>query len=208
MGPDMLTILYTYYGQQERIAGILAEKHPETRVIIIDDCSPDPLGPLPGIDVYRIEIDIPWNQPGARNLGFKLAEGWVVCADIDHLVTRQNIDDILALPPELGTMYLLGRETTDSTNVYLIHKDDFEKAGGYDEDFCGHYGYDDILFLESCKRNLKVVGHREIKVKDFSQESHVKNLDRALLYNQLAFYKNSGPGPNNKPRIRFKWHKV
>jgi predicted glycosyltransferase involved in capsule biosynthesis len=182
-----LTILYTYYGQKERIPGILKELHPATKVVIVDDGSPEPLE-IEGIDVYRINKDVPWNQPAARNIGFKKSEGWIVCADIDHLVTKENVKELLKMKKEKGTVYYLGREDTNSWNVYLIHKDDFEKIGGYDEDFCGHYGYDDIDFLFRCQDNLKVKEVREIKVKVFAKESSSR-LDRDTKFNRRLLEK-------------------
>jgi len=182
MGKSDLTILYTYYGQKERIDGILKEKHPDTRLIIVDDGTPEPLQ-SPDAEVIRIPMDVPWNQPAARNRGFEAAEGWIVCADIDHLVTKENVEDILKLKKERGTVYFLGREDNNSWNVYLIHKEDFDKIGGYDEDFCGHYGYDDIDFLWRCQDNLKVEERRDIKVKVFAKESSSK-LERDTEFNK------------------------
>jgi hypothetical protein len=203
----MLTLIYTYYGQKERIPGILAEKHPDCRVIIVDDCSPEPLQSLEGVDVYRIDTDIPWNQPGARNLGFQESEGWIVCADIDHLVTKRNIDDLLKLKKEKGTIYYLGREDTIGWNLYLIHKDDFEKIGGYDEDFCGHYGYDDTLFNIMAQKNLKVKEIRHIKAKVFAKESSSK-LERDFSFNQELLKMSHHLTNNSHPRIGFQWHKI
>jgi hypothetical protein len=201
-----LTILYTYFGQKERIEGILREKHSKCRVIIVDDCHPDALQPVKGIDVYRIDTDIKWNQPGAKNLGFQEAKGWVVCADIDHLVTKENVNDILKLKKEKGTIYYLGREDNNSWNVFLMHKDDFEKIGGYDEDFSGNYGYDDIEFLFRCQENLKVEQERDIKVKVYADESSSK-LERDIKINE-EICKSKTESINKGKRIRFKWHKT
>ena len=203
---ETLTIIYTYYGQKERIEGILKEKHPQTRVVIVDDCYPEPLGTIEGIDVYRVLDDITWNQPGARNLGFQESEGWIVCADIDHLITRENVEQILKLKKEKGTVYYLGREDTNSRNVYLIHKDDFEKVGGYDEDFCGHYGYDDILIYYQFLKNLKVEDLWDIKVKVYAKESSSK-LDRDWEYNKKSLELSKHYDKNEHKRIRFKWKK-
>ena len=202
-----MTIIYTYYNQKERIPGILKEKHPDCRVIIVDDCSQTPLKSLESIDVYRIDEDIPWNQPGARNLGFQEAEGWIICADIDHLVTRENVDALINMKKEKGTIYYLGREDTIGWNLYLIHKDDFEKIGGYDEDFCGHYGYDDTLFNRMAYKNLIVKEVRDIKAKVFAKESSsALQRDYTFNLNLLAYKKNKER--NNGERIRFNWHKV
>jgi predicted glycosyltransferase involved in capsule biosynthesis len=207
-----ITIIYTYFGQKERLSGIVNEKHPNTRVVIVDDCSPEPLnvetnGFLDGIDGYRIEDDIPWNQPAARNLGFQESEGWIVCADIDHLVTKENVEELLKLKKEKGTIYYLGREDDNSWNVYLIHKDDFEKIGGYDEDFCGHYGYDDILFLWQCQKNLIVNELREIKVKVYAKESSSK-LERDFEFNKKLLELKRHNDKNTNKRINFKWKKL
>jgi predicted glycosyltransferase involved in capsule biosynthesis len=137
-----LTVLYTYFGQKEMIPRILDEKQLGVRVVIIDDCSPIPLGKIRGADVYRIDDDIKWNQGGAKNLGFHVSAGWVLYSDIDHLVSRRMQEKILKMDKEKGTVYFLGRDTDNKKvlSVFLIHKDDFEKVGGFDEDFCGQHG--------------------------------------------------------------------
>lgn len=203
----MITLLYTYYGQKERIAGIVKEKHPDCRVVIVDDCSPEPLQSLESVDVYRIEDNITWNQPGAKNLGFQESEGWIICADIDHLVTRENIDDLLKMKKKKGTIYFLGREDTNSWNIFLMHKDDFEKIGGYDEDFSGNYGWDDIEFLWRCQKNLKVVEKRDIKVKVFAEESSSK-LKRDVEFNKELLKIKTHNRANVNPRVIFKWYKL
>ena len=202
-----ITIVYTYFGQEERIKGILEEKHPNARVVIVDDCSEKPLEAREGLDIYRIENSIEWNQPGARNLGFQESEGWIVCADIDHLVTRDNIDELLKMEKKKGTIYYLGREDTDSWNIFLMHKDAFEKLKGYDENFCGHYGYDDIDFLWRCYANLSVKLKREIKAKVFAEESS-SHLKRDGARNEERLFNKGNKNTNNGRRIRFKWHKL
>lgn len=204
---EEIALIYTYYNQKERIKGILEEKHPKCRVIIINDCSQDALQSLECVEVYRIDTDIPWNQPGARNLGFSLSDGWVICADIDHLVTKDNIDEIIKLEKEKGTVYYLGREDNDSWNIFVIHTDDFEKIGGYDEDFSGQYGFDDIEFLWRCQRNLKVKEVREIKVKVFAKESSSVG-DRNYEFNRELARKKKDNLTNEGKRLRFKWRKL
>jgi hypothetical protein len=203
---EKITVVYTYFGQKERLQGIVAEKHPDCRVVIIDDCSPQPLQCPRNVDCYRIEDNITWNQAGARNLGFHVSKGWVICADIDHLVTRKNIRDILKLKKEKGTIYYLGREDNNSWNIFLIHKDDYEKIGGQDEDFSGHYGYDDIEFLWRCQKNLKVEERRNIKVKVFAKESSTKDLDRSLEDNLKILEEKKDNIINKGKRLRFKWN--
>jgi hypothetical protein len=194
----MFTILYTYFGQKERIPKIIEQN---LKTIIVDDCSNPPLEPIDGIKIVRILDDINWNQPGARNLGFHISEGWVICADIDHLVTKENVIELEKIKLNKGTIYYLGREDSNSFNVYIMHVDDFEYVGGYDEDFCGHYGYDDIHFYNKCKHMLNVEELRHIKVKVHANESSTKG-DRSTKYN-LNLLRQKGFEKTKK--LRFNW---
>src|ERR1700678_3012558 len=68
---------------------------------LIDDASPTPiyreLTPN-NLKVFRVNNDIPWNIAGARNLAFHVSTSeWVLCADIDHIVTAHALQDILEL---------------------------------------------------------------------------------------------------------------
>ena len=197
----MITVLYTYFGQRERISGILEQG---LKTVIVDDCSKEPLGPLDGVKVVRVTDDIKWNQPGARNLGFHISDGWILCADIDHLVTKENMEQLENTELKRGCVYYLGREDTNSVNIYVIHKDDFEKIGGYDEDFCGNYGYDDIHFYNKCVRLLEVRELRHIKAKVYAKESSSEGV-RDSTHN-LEIIKRKGVEPT--PRLRFNWEYV
>jgi len=197
----MITVLYTYFGQRERIQGILEQG---LKTVIVDDCSKEPLGPLDGVKVVRVTDDIKWNQPGARNLGFHISDGWILCADIDHLVTKENMEQLEKTELKRGCVYYLGREDTNSVNIYVIHKDDFEKIGGYDEDFCGNYGYDDIHFYNKCVRLLEVHELRHIKAKVYAKESSSEGV-RDSTHN-LEVIKRKGV--ESTPRLRFNWEYV
>ena len=198
----MITILYTYFGQIERIPQITEQGLP---TMIVDDCSSLPLGPLDNIKVLRIIDDIKWNQPGARNLGFQELDGWVLCCDIDHLVTKETYEEISKLKLEVGTVYYLGRhDVTNSKNVYIMHKTDFEKIGGYDEDFSGNYGFDDIHFYKKCIHHLKMITLDEIKVNVYAKES--SSIGNRDTNNNAELFRIKKL--DSTPRIRFKWEYV
>lgn len=200
----MFTVVYTYFGQKERIQGIV-EQGLDT--VIIDDCSPEPLGPIEGVRVYRILDDIKWNQPGARNLGFHVSEGWIINADIDHLVIRSMISELMKVNLKRGNIYFLGREDDDFIhNFFLIHKDDFDMMGGWDEDFCGNYGFDDYYFGVKSKKFLNHVHLLHIKAKLFCEESSSigirdKTHNEKLLQSKLKDF-------SHTPRLRFNWIEV
>jgi len=128
--------------------------------IVVDDHS-DQIIPLPAgnlkLRVFRVETDIDWNQAGARNLGALMAQGeWGLFFDIDQALTPEALPVILHNLDRLdtATMYSLRArglyndvdqvEAAFHVNSFLVHLPTFRKLGMYDEDFVGHYGYEDI----------------------------------------------------------------
>jgi hypothetical protein len=163
---ENLTIGFAYYNQPLMLAewwrwmGVYTTVPKNFRFIFVDDGSPDHPLEVPdliqtffNVEVYRIEPNIPWNQPGARNLIMSQAQtDWVLLVDVDHVVSPSLVPQLLAFKPVPGLCYKLGRfyEKTGmpqsmNPNQLLINRDDFWLAGGYDEDFCGHRGHDDHM---------------------------------------------------------------
>jgi predicted O-methyltransferase YrrM len=199
-----VTIVYTYFGQEERISEIVNQK---LNTVIIDDCSSKPLGPIDGIRVFRILDDIRWNQPGARNLGFHVSDGWIICADIDHLVTYEMVKELKRYKWVRGNIYFLGREDDDMLhNFFLVHKDDFDYMGGWDEDFSGNWGHDDTYFENKFKFFLKPIYLTHIKTKIF--ENGRSNGIRDSKHNfELLMNKLRG-NFEHTPRLRFNWVEI
>jgi hypothetical protein len=131
--------------------------------IIVDDCSQtvaadtvirDRWGSHRPVDfmVFRVQVNRPWGQDGARNIAMKQTEAmWNLMTDMDHELSpsaalRMNkfVDDYA----ERGHYYMPGRCRSSGTpyhshpNTFLFHKQDFWEMGGYDEDFVGYYGSD------------------------------------------------------------------
>lgn len=141
------------------------------RVIIVDDGSPEspaanvprPYG-LPEVQIYRVAEDRPWWQNGAKNIGAHVAgEGWMLLTDMDHVLTadaaaalframdKGNLDE--------GTAYMLDRVEADTglptlgrdgqpkphPNSFIMTREMYWRAGGYDERTAGHYGTDRIF---------------------------------------------------------------
>lgn len=94
---------------------------------------------------------IPWNQPAGRNYGAKLATGeTLLFVDLDHLVHGDYslLNNIPRKEYWGFSRYKYNdsgeREQIDPhPNIIAVHKNSFV---GYNEKFCGHYGYDDIEF--------------------------------------------------------------
>ena len=123
---------------------------------------------IPNLHLVQIDTDLPWNQPGARNLAMHLL-GTLYGPDLMVIV----LDLDLLLPLSVLQSILSGTETSSSSSsssspmmahtfnrtrqdglTYKEHpsamaltvQDWWRGAGGMDEDFTGHYGSDDSAF--------------------------------------------------------------
>jgi hypothetical protein len=168
----MITILHTYYNQSPELLNhhlkewkkINNKYGDKVKYVIIDDCSDTPLYfKFKNLTIYRILNNIQWNQGGARNLGFFVAPTqWVFCSDIDHVLLFESFDKLYAMQKQKREYYKVARIINEDLNTeltkitgggYLINKDDFFDIGGYDEDFSGHYGYEDLNFHHRAETN-------------------------------------------------------
>jgi hypothetical protein len=105
-----ITMIVPYYRQPKMLEKQLetwARYAPFTlatmRIIIVDDCSPEPaLDVIPDhyptpLEVYRVLVDIPWNRSMARNLGSQQAvTKWLLHVDTDHILPPESADHLAA----------------------------------------------------------------------------------------------------------------
>ncbi len=168
-----ISIVYPYYenpGMLEIQYGIWSS-YPEflkrkIEIVLVDDGSPNspaiqiprPTG-LPKLRIYRVLIDKPWHQHGARNLGASVADGpWLLLTDMDHVIPEQSLEKVL-LHRNRNKVYTFGRlDAPDLTptldregnvkphpNSFAMTKELYWRVGGYDEDYCGVYGTDGLF---------------------------------------------------------------
>lgn len=104
--------------------------------------------------LYRVNEDLGFNSHGCRNLAmFITTTEWNLLCDIDRDVSSLTLSVLVermrAGTIKQGEYYVFRRlDKLDEAalNDFFIHKDDFWRAGGYDEEFTGiHYG--DRIFL-------------------------------------------------------------
>lgn len=171
----MLSLILPYYMNPSMLARQYAawaawpeKAKAQVEIIIVDDGSPQlaidvprPDG-LPAISIYRVTEDRPWHQHAARNLGAHTAKGpWLLLTDMDHVLDAANVAALLKrlarLDPE--TAYFLHRVEADSglptlgnngqpkphPNSFVMTRELYWRAGGYDEDYCGVYGTDGLF---------------------------------------------------------------
>lgn len=187
--------------------------------VIVDDCSTPPLvADRQGLNLrlLRVDDDIDWNMPGCRNLAAVQARSdWLLFFDIDNVTTQANIARMVNATPQLdrGRLHVFSRHHDGEVvephiNTFLISRWGFFKAGGYDEDFAGHYGFEDVLFRSLWRRHVGT----EVLLPDivFQQMGwRTNNLNRDTTRNQaLANYKAALGMPKPKGVLRFAWAEV
>ena len=158
-----MTVMYLYYNQPDAITFFerIGYKDSKIKFLFIDDGSKIPLRlDWKNAHIIRIEEDIPWNQPQANNIGLE----WLFCQNEHENVLRMDIDHYFSIEDleqiSLYKVYLkeivtfLRRERHPHPNIYLTCVKHLINAGGYNEDFCGHYGYDDIELMNRLRKKF------------------------------------------------------
>lgn len=139
------------------------------KVLVVDDGSPEPAQEVlvdvdrERVSLYRIKVDIPWNRHGARNLASQVAETErLIHVDIDHILPGASAHELVKRNPDASRWYKFARyrvgkaDATRRKDVlpndcefgkikphvdsFLCTKKVYWKAGGYNEDYCGHLG--------------------------------------------------------------------
>lgn len=158
----ILSVVVTYYNQPRMLQvqrNAWATYPKDVEIILVDDGSRIAAERAGRERVLRIHDDIQWNQDGARNLGASQAKGGaLLMLDIDHVASREVIDEILASPPRSGVGYTFprtcgGKPLRSAPNIYCVTWRDFKETGGYNEAYRGSYGTDQD-FLPRLRRKV------------------------------------------------------
>jgi glycosyltransferase involved in cell wall biosynthesis len=230
MPTPLLSVITHYYNhpnkvreQVEHWGSIDKQIRHLIEFIVVDDCSEHPasLDDSNGINLRRFRVisDIAWNQSGARNLGGFHATGqWALFFDIDQRINTDTVPHLLAGLQSLDaqTMYYLkikelygstpDEHLTNHPNTFLVNLARFKTHGMYDEDFAGHYGYEDLYLPKVWEMN----GGKRALLSDFDFFENIEfrtgNLNRDSNRNHhLALFK-MATGCKNSPGImRFDW---
>jgi hypothetical protein len=163
----------------------------DVEIIFVDDGSEPALSfdlGVKNLTIHATNDKRPWTQPIARNTGVRMAKGeYVLCTDIDHIVSRQAIEEALSCEYDVrrfkrkfGVLDENGDFTQDiqvlkewglpqeridkrglrirpHSNSYIIRRDLFLKMGGSREDRVCFYPNRDEVPL---KKRLKVDARR------------------------------------------------
>lgn len=190
--------------------------------IVIDDCS-DPVLTVDRGDLnlrfFKIIDDIPWNMPGCKNLaGIQARSDWLLFFDIDQKIEETGFQKILNSLNLLDkkTLYrfsLIWNDVVHSephVNTLLMSRVGFLQAGMIDEDFSGHYGYEDVHFnmVWTNKIGPSVWLKDVYFVMDEKTKTSTLNRDTSrnqTLGSQKIYIDNYG---SSVGRIRFKWIEI
>lgn len=142
-----------------------ADLKPYLRVIVVDDATPKAIRPMPSsladvglasVSLYRIVTKARWNWLACRNLAMAQSRTeWALMTDIDHVLPAETLRRIVTGDLVAEHVYRLSRvdaprpwpyALSDCTpykyhpDTWLLTRQMFDRAGGYDERFSGCYG--------------------------------------------------------------------
>lgn len=143
--------------QCRRLAALPETLKARLRLIVVDDGSPE--HPAVWQDVglpfslYRIQVNVRWNQDAARNIAAHHAETpWLLLTDIDHIPPEETLEALVRHTYDGDKVYRFMRMTLEKTqrltpykphpNSWFMGRSLYWKIGGYDESFAGLYGTD------------------------------------------------------------------
>jgi len=236
---EEVTLIIPYYRAplmlQKQLATIL-DYPMKVRVVIIDDCSPEPADVtlLRGIEVYRIETDIPWNREGARNLGAFVAETeWIIHVDIDHVLPSECVENLFKCEVDPKHWYKFFRfrvgkadETRKKDTIpedqeygsikphidsFLCTKKLYWEVGGYNENYSGSLGGSGpflrrMTLVGGQYKLLDVNTYLEVYTRDKISDASVSDLSRDTA--EFRRKKNLFGIDKGKNPLRFAWKKL
>ncbi len=219
----LITHVYNAQGPVDRQLALWKQFSPallaQLQFLVIDDHSDLPLqldkGPL-DLRLVRVDDDIDWNMPGCRNLAATLAgTEWMLFFDVDNVASEASLQKIVGALDRLDRQRLhVFRRTENGVDVephinsFLITRQGFWRAGGYDEDFSGHYGFEDVAFRMMWRKHVGT----EVLLTDIAFEQiafRTSGLDRDLQRNQTLIQHRAAAGlPKPRSMLRFAWGEV
>ncbi|MEY8847444.1 DUF5672 family protein [Psychroserpens sp. XS_ASV72] len=148
------------YNPIQELIDIYSRYNPEVikkiHFVFVDDASKSPIEIAEDVNLnytlVRINEDIPWNQPGARNLGVTFAKSEnIVVTDLDIFFPENLLESLLYFHPPRNSIFkfrtFAGLKPVDAHfNVFFMNKEVFHRTNGVDEEFSGAYGQDDVFF--------------------------------------------------------------
>lgn len=219
----MLTLGTTYYNCPDYLERFV-ENHIDDvdSMIIVDDGSQEDLkarhfvDQTPKISLYEVTEDIGFNSHGCRNLIMSECQTeWCILMDCDRQIInngikiiQEDLDDLDKNTRYSFSAHFLkkGTNTHVSVNDYLITKNTFWLAGGYDEELVGirtgdreyfcqlaHFSKHDVLVDIDMILTRSATFHNPVKINHASVAKVNERLANPV---------------NDKPILRFCWRQM
>lgn len=163
MSPRPFSLCLAYYEnagmlvrQLEALGDLPPDLRGAIRLVVVDDGSPVPatlpdVTPVP-VQLYRMGVDVPWNQDACRNLAAQVAESdWLLLTDMDHVPSPELWARLINGALADRYAYSFERVNADRSpyhhhpNSWAMTRKTYERSGGYDERYAGVYGTDGIF---------------------------------------------------------------
>ena len=242
----LVTLAMAVYGQPkmlevwfETLRGYSESTLEQMELLIVDDYGSPPaeipanIHDLLPAQLFRVTENIPWNQPGARNLALQECRTpLILFVDPDMIFPATMMARLLeagvTLPEGEVIRFMLKHKSSgvldgSSPNTWFLHVKDFDHVGGYDEDYAGNKGWSDVQLLDVIRTVFKVHHRKDLFADFYSSEdvpdAMVTSLDRSHVVNRkirvrkVAWARRRGGWKEfvrigGRPRIRFTWEQV
>lgn len=223
-----LTLGTTYYNNPDYLLRFIDRNiNYVDELIVVDDGSSlsieNYVQPTNKIKLFKVKKDYGFNSHGCRNLIMSVtSNSWNILIDIDREFTEPDVAYFLIKRYNLNKNCLYrfnahGKNFShihNSVNDYLINRDHFFSAGGYDEEIIGQRWGDREYFKQLEKYGteeliegvfLELTRISSVKLKNNASSLFDKKIDKAsknLIKKRIANPK------SYKPILTFKWEEI
>jgi glycosyltransferase involved in cell wall biosynthesis len=191
----MISVIIPVYHNEKALLkslSFIVDKFSEI-VVVFDGYKPD-LELFNDPDLTNVKLimnypDVPWGNARARNIGaINSSNPYLLFLDCDHTFKNLFIEDEFSFINP-GKAYRFKRtynnKTTWPSGSLIMHRDMFFIVGGYNERFCGNYGYEDLYMVWKLREANHIVENSNIHI-DVIHEGRT-NLKRDTTINKKLF---------------------
>ncbi len=229
-----ITLGTTYYQNPDNLRSFLAQHYKYAdEIILVDDGSV--ISPITSIDIYdpdkKIKIfavkqDYGFNSHGCRNLiASKSSYEWIIFLDCDRIIVDPEYAFYKIKTKNLNKKIryrftchvgIQGSQVHGSVNDFLIHKDHFFSAGGYDEELIGIRTGDRTFFKQLISAggrevilHVDVILTRPPSILISDQNAKSENDKHKIKPDIIKKIQSREKVPDpNKPILTFEWEQI